>query len=110
MEQLKPWKVISTISDGLSPAQVTPEQYMDVLAVLHLDVITLLSDELPAGAGGNRRRLAVQRSLRWLDTCLRDAAARPSLAATSCLVRQSSGLLWSLYHYWLDKLASRRTM
>ena len=71
---------------------------MDVLAVLHLDVITLLSDELSAGAGGNRRRLAVQRSLRWLDTCLRDAAARPALAATSCLVGLSSGLVWSLCH------------
>lgn len=66
---------------------MTPEQYLDVLAILQLDVFALLTDELPAGAGGNRRQVAARRSLRWLDECLRSAAARPALASTSCLVR-----------------------
>ena len=66
---------------------MSPEQYLDVLAILQLDIIALLTDELPAGAGGNRRRTGERRSLRWLDECLRSIAGRPALAATSCLVR-----------------------
>ena len=60
---------------------------MDVLAILRLDLYTILGDDLPVGTGGNRRKVAMQRSLRWLDQCLRDVDERPSLRDTSCLVR-----------------------
>ena len=51
--------------------------------------MTLLSDELPAVAGGNRRKAAGQRSMRWLDACLRGAAETPALRDISCLVRRT---------------------
>ena len=69
--------------------QVTPSRLMEAWTALQPDVITLLTDELPAVAGNNRRATAERRSRRWLDACLRAAAETPALRATSCLVRVS---------------------
>ena len=66
---------------------MTPARLLEAWAALQPDVMTLLSDELPAVAGGNRRKAAGQRSMRWLDACLRGAAETPALRDTSCLVR-----------------------
>ena len=66
--------------------QVTPGRLLEAWAALQPDVMTLLTDELPAVAGGNRRKAAGQRSMRWLDACLRGAAEAPALRDISCLV------------------------
>ena len=67
---------------------MTPARLLEAWAALQPDVVTLLTDELPAVAGGNRRKAAGLRSMRWLDACLRGAAETPALRDISCLVRR----------------------
>jgi len=76
---------------------VTPARLLEAWAALQPDVMTLLTDELPAVAGGNRRKAAGQRSMRWLDACLRGAAEAPALRDVSCLVRRRGPALHSAH-------------
>ena len=82
----------------LCNVQVTPGRLMEAWAALQPDVITLLTDELPAVVGNNRRAAAGRRSMRWLDACLRTAADTPELREASCLVRciavSATYLIW----------------
>lgn len=51
--------------------QVAPDKYAAVVNALQPDVCAALADEVPASASAKRTRLSVDRTLTWLDSCLK---------------------------------------
>lgn len=65
--------------------RVTPAEYVAAVRALRPDAAVVLHDEVAPGAGNNRTREALARSLRWMDACVAAMAAPPSAPSQSQL-------------------------
>ncbi|KAL8487179.1 hypothetical protein ACS0TY_023734 [Phlomoides rotata] len=54
---------------------IKPAQYMEMISSLKPNIWATLADEVPAWVSEKRNRTSVDRSLRWLDDCLKSAVA-----------------------------------
>jgi queuine/archaeosine tRNA-ribosyltransferase len=67
---------------------VTPADYMEVVATLNPDFFASLSQEVGFNASRKQTTKAVELTLKWLDVCLAEQEALPSkvryYSATSC--------------------------
>ncbi|TYZ62712.1 hypothetical protein PybrP1_008554 [[Pythium] brassicae (nom. inval.)] len=56
---------------------VSPREYMEVVRLLQPELVVPLADEIAASFGDNRQRVAVERSLDWLDACIAHREREP---------------------------------
>lgn len=71
--------------------RVTPAEYADSLVRMRCDVAVSLCDEVGPGAGNNRTRAGVDRSLRWLNECAEALLARVTGKSASEASDDSAG-------------------
>lgn len=76
-------RVLRSLPSGATPVgifagalELTLGRYLDIIEALQPDIFASLGDELPHGADSKRVRISVDRTLRWLDACLREHEAR----------------------------------
>jgi queuine tRNA-ribosyltransferase subunit QTRTD1 len=50
--------------------KVKPSDYMELIYCIKPDLWATLADEVPAWVNEKRNKTSVDRTLRWLDTCI----------------------------------------
>lgn len=91
--------------DG-SEMMLTPEKSMQLQMAIGADIIMQLDDVVPPLSPSERMEVATERSIRWLDRCIKELGDNPKQNLFSII---QGGLDYSLRQKCLDAMIQRST-